>query len=88
MATDFSSYADGLNAPARSIRSVTPADTSDLPDGVCKGLFILSDGNLKIVAMRDADNEHVTIAVTAGMIVPVMVRRVMEGTTATVVALY
>jgi hypothetical protein len=85
---DFSTFADSLNGPARSLRTVTPDDDNDLPDGVCKGLFIVTDGNLQVVAMNDADDEDVTIAVTAGMTVPVMARRVMEDTTATVVALY
>lgn len=86
--TDFSTYADSPVSPARSIRAVTPEDDEDLPDGTCKALFVLESGDLEIIAENDADNEEVTIAVTAGWLVPVRVRRVMEATTATVLALY
>lgn len=86
MATDFSSYADSPTAPARSIRAVTPDDDADLPDGVCKSIYVLVDGNLEVLAANDT--ESVTIPVTAGMLIPIMAKRIMEDTTATVVALY
>lgn len=85
---DFSGYADTPSAPARSIRAVTPDDDADLPDGVCKSIYVLTDGNLELVAERDDVDDAVTVPVTAGMIVPVRARRVMEDTTATVLALY
>lgn len=86
MATDFSSFADSPIAPARSIRAVTPDDDADLPDGVCKAVYILADGNLEVLAMNDTS--EVTIPVTAGMLIPIMAKRILESTTATVVALY
>lgn len=88
MATDFTSYSDSLVSPARSVRSVTPDNSNDLPDGVCKSLLVVTDGNVEIIAQSDASNQNITIAVTAGQILPIRVRRVREGTTATVVALY
>lgn len=84
--TDFTSFADTPVSPARSFRSVTPADGSDLPNGVCKSIYVLTNGNLEVLAADDTAS--VTIPVTAGMIVPVMAKRVLEGTTATVVAMY
>lgn len=87
--TDLSTYADTPVSPARSIRAVTPNNGADLPSGPCKSLMVLEGGNLQIVAAKDADGSHVTIPVSAGWIVPVVVRRVMAAnTTATVLALY
>lgn len=89
MVVNFASYADTPVSPARAIRAVTPSDSADLPDGPCKALFVLTDGDLEIVAESDADNEQVVIPVTAGTVVPVRVRRVMAANTdATVLALY
>lgn len=84
--TDFMSFADTPVSPARSIRSVTPDDDNDLPDGVCKSVYVLTDGNLEVLAADDS--AAVTLPVTAGMRVPVMAKRILEDTTATVVALY
>lgn len=84
--TDFMSFADTPVSPARSIRSVTPDDDNDLPDGVCKSVYVLTDGNLEVLAADDST--AVTLPVTAGMRVPVMAKRILEATTATVVAFY
>jgi hypothetical protein len=83
---DYTSFADTPVSPARSIKAVTPDDDADLPDGVCKSVYILTDGNLEVQAANDDD--AVTIAVKAGMLIPVMAKRILESTTATVVALY
>lgn len=84
--TDFTSFADTPVSPARSLRSVTPDDDNDLPDGVCKSIYVLTSGDLEVLAADDTS--AVTIPVTAGMIVPVMAKRILEATDATVVAMY
>lgn len=86
MVTNFTSYSDSPMGPARSIRTVTPSNTTDLPDGVCKSIYVVEDGNLEVVALNDAT--PVTIPVLAGWHIPIMARRIRTGTTATVVALY
>lgn len=84
--TDYTSFADTPVSPARSIRAVTPNDNNDLPNGVCKFIFVLTDGNLEVMAANDTAS--VTIAVKAGMQVPVMAKRILAGTSADVVACY
>lgn len=84
--TDFTSFADTPVSPARSIRSVTPDDDNDLPDGVCKSVYVLANGNLEVLAV--GDTAAVIIPVTAGMLIPIMAKRILESTTATVAALY
>jgi hypothetical protein len=86
--TDFSKYVDSLESPARSIKAVTPNDAVDLPDGVCKALLVTADGNVVLIAESDPDIGAVTVATLKGAIIPVRVRRVKTGTTATVLALY
>jgi hypothetical protein len=83
---DYTSFADTPVSPARSIKAVTPDDDADLPDGVCKSVYVLTDGNLEVQA--ENDSAAVTIPVTAGMHIPVMAKRILEDTTATVVAFY
>ena len=84
--TLYASWPETLESPAISVAAVTPDDDADLPRGACKALWIAADGNLEFIAA--ADSASITVAVTAGSIVPIRVRRVREGTTATVVALY
>lgn len=70
-----------------SLRSVTPSDDNDLPDGVCRALWVSTDGDVEIIA-EDDDAEITLAAATAGTLLPVRVKRVLTGTTSTVVALY
>lgn len=84
----FSGDNDQPNFAARSMRAVTPDDDADLPNGPCKALLVAADGDLEIVAQEDEGAGALTIPVVAGQYILVRVRRVMEATTATVVALY
>lgn len=78
---------DDSSSPARQLRAVVPNSNNDLPDGVTKALYIISDGDLHILA--DEDTEAVAaFPVAAGLVFPVRTRRVLAGTTATVIALY
>lgn len=85
-AADYTAFADTPVSPARSIRSVTPDNNVDLPDGVCKSIYVLTDGNLEVRAANDTS--AITIPVTAGMLIPIMAKRILESTTATVIVLY
>ena len=75
-------------SPAKDARAVTPADGSDLPDGICKSLYV---GGTGAIALDTALGNTVTFSgIPAGTILPVQVKRVRStGTTATsIVALY
>lgn len=76
------------STPASNLRAVEEDDYEDLPDGACKALYVLTDGNIQIIAESDEDDEPQTLPVKAAQVVPIRVRRVMTGTTATVVAMY
>lgn len=74
---------------ARKLRAVTPSDTVNLPEGVCRALWVGVAGNVTVLAEDD------TLAVTltassAGQIIPVRTRRVnsTNTTATTIVAMY
>ena len=74
---------------AAQLRAVTPSDTVNLPDGVCRALWVGGAGNIAILV--EEDSTAVTLSgVAAGTVVPVRARRVNStNTTATlIVALY
>lgn len=72
---------------ARTVLSVTPSDTVDLPTG-CRELFVGGTGNLTII--DKFGNSVLFTALAANSRVPVAAKRVMStGTTATLIqALY
>lgn len=67
--------------------AVTPDDDTDLPNGTCQGVIVTADGNLQYRAAA-ATTGSTTIPVVAGMVLPISVSRILEGTTATVLAGY
>ena len=72
----------------RRLISVTPSDSADVADAPAL-IYVGGDGNVSVIA--DDDSEAVTfVGLTAGMFIPVEVRRVMAtDTTATnLVAIY
>lgn len=73
-------------APAANVAAVTPDDDADLPGGVCDSLYVTAAGDLEFIAKEGGDSD--LFAVTAGQLIPVQVARVLETTTATVLALY
>jgi hypothetical protein len=78
-----------LNSPVAGWVSVTPSDSADLPQGVCRGIFI--DGTAGSVAFIDALGNTVTInSFPAGQEIGARIRRILaSGTTATtILALY
>lgn len=77
-----------LSAPGVSLKAVTPHSSSDLPDGVCKALYVGTGGDLDVVAENDAS--AVTLEnVPSGTWIPVRARAVRSTSTADdIVALY
>jgi hypothetical protein len=75
-------------APAKSVKAVTPHASNDLPDGVCRGLYVGGDGDVDLIAV--GDDAMVTFAgVTAGSFLPVAAKAVRDSSTATeILALY
>lgn len=79
MADTNSAELPGLDAPATSAFPICPADT-DLPD-VPRALFVGSGG--AVVAVLVDDDQPVTFMnLPAGMLLPVRVKRITAGTTA------
>lgn len=77
----------GLSAPAGGAAAVTPNDGTDLPNGVCRSLYVGGTGNIVLIT---AQGDTVTFnAVPVGFF-PVRCSRVKATlTTATaIVALY
>lgn len=78
----------GPDWPATKARAVTPNNSTDLPDGICRALFIGTAGDLVLIAAED-DDAVLLPGVGAGVL-PVSTKRVLaSGTTASgIVALY
>lgn len=73
---------------AQRLRTVTPADGSDLPLGVCDSLWIGGAGTIAIIA--EDDSVAVTLSgVPAGTNLRVRAKRVLStGTSATLIVAY
>jgi hypothetical protein len=78
-----------LSAPAVSVQAVDPSSGVDLPDGVCKSLYVGTGGHVEIVAENDL-TPHIWKNVPDGGYVICRVKQVLAaGTTATdILALY
>lgn len=73
-------YAD---ARAFSAAAITADDDNDLPS-VASGIYVGGDGDLKCTLLGMADGTFVIFkGLTAGMLLPIVVKRVWEATTAT-----
>jgi hypothetical protein len=88
MAQDIGEFAPNLSTFGRKGYVVTPDDDNDLPNGPVKSLWVTAEGDLSFIPIDNVDDEVITIeGLTAGVIIPFIVRRVMETTTATIVAI-
>lgn len=78
---------ENMRNPARSLKPVTPHASSNLPDGICRALWVGGVGDISLVA--DEDSSAVVLKGASGL-VPIRVKAVrVTGTTATdIVALY
>lgn len=74
---------------ATSVKSVTPDNDNDLPDGVCRALWIGGEGDVQLTA-DDDDTDVVIASVTSGTLLLIRAKRVhATSTTATnILALY
>ncbi len=71
--------------PATHIATITNSDTADLTHA-CRALYVLTNGNLSVVG---ADNNAVTIPVTAGQVIAFEAKRInATGSTATAAAMW
>lgn len=76
-------------AGAHRLRKVNPHDTKDLPDGVCRAIYVGTGGNLIVVA--EDDSEPIPLMnVRSGETLDVRAKAVRKsGTTAKhIVAMY
>jgi hypothetical protein len=72
-----------VSTPVRTLRAVTPNDDADLPDGICKCLFVGTPGPISIVAADDS--VAVVVTVPQGVL-PIRAKRVRAtGTTASAI---
>ena len=72
----------GLDAPAYSAYEITPNDSTDLPAGDTRAIYIGGDGNLAVITA--AGNSVTFVGLKAGSVLPVRASRVKStGTTAT-----
>lgn len=88
MLTGNQSLNSANTAPAMEAAAVTPSDSADLPNGICRALYVGGAGDLVV---DTANNTSITFTgAVAGSILPLNVKRVRAtGTTATsIVALY
>lgn len=81
---DFAGQMGGLLAPTDDFELVVPDDDNDLAR-LPRRIWVAESGDL---VAHNRDGASITIPVLAGQDVPIRPRRVLEGTTATVVALY
>jgi lysophospholipase L1-like esterase len=85
----YDQYVRLADSGARVLRTVVPSDDTDLPDGVCRALWVGSAGNVEVVAADD-DASVIMRGVQAGAVLDIQAKRVRAaGTTATnIVAMY
>ena len=83
MATDNFTYAGdaAVSEPATRAVAIAPDDEADLAE-VTRGIYIGVSGDVEVILQ--GDTEAVTfVAMAAGIVHPLRVLRVLEGTTAT-----
>jgi len=70
------------DAPGQSVKAITPSDSTDFTGNPYRALYIGEAGDVAVVAIEDASNEPQTfVAVPAGQILPICVKRVMATNT-------
>lgn len=74
--------------PAFDFKSVTPNDSTDLPDGPCRGIWVGVAGDVKI--NTPSGTTIVVPALIAGMVHPIAATRIWSGSTTatTILAVY
>ncbi len=81
---DLSEFSTSLTTPGRLSRAIEPSDSSDLPNGPAKGLYVCATGIVSFLPIDNPDDDPVRMSfVGEGTIIPFIVRRVLAtGTTA------
>jgi hypothetical protein len=79
MTNPFVRHNSGLTAPASKVVPVTPDDSTDLPDGVCRAVLVGSAGTANII---DASGVARTGVPLQQGINPIGIRRIKTGGTA------
>lgn len=75
--------------PINDIKTVSASDSADLPDGVCRGLFVTAAGNVSIDTAKGTTVTLTFAATACGMVHFIRAKRIRAtGTTATVLACY
>lgn len=65
------------------LKSVTPADGSDLPNGIARAIWVNGTAG-NVVFTQPGESSSVTIALNAGTLYPFVVKRILStSTTAT-----
>lgn len=83
MTQKFKSVSVTATSPAASFKSITPNDTTNLPDGICRAIHIGVAGNIAVIGAHD-DASVVIKGLTAGSTKVGFFKRVLAtGTTAT-----
>lgn len=79
-----------ITAPSPKYRAITPHDSTDFTDGVCRSIYVGGAGNVVAVEPGDNGTAVTFIGVPAGSTLNIMAKRVNStSTTATnMVALY
>ena len=78
------------NISAQDAYAVTPSDTVNLPNGVCKAIYIGDAAAANVEVMMQGGETVVFANVTPGQVLPIACKRVLAtNTTATdILALY
>jgi len=83
MVDRFEGFNDGLTSPGKSHFTVTPSNSADLPNAT---RAIRADSAGTISCRLVGDDVEVTYTVSAGEVLPIRVKRIMDtGTTVAVI---
>lgn len=81
----MSSRVTSLSDPADDAYVVVPDDDVDLPSGTARGLWVVTTGDVSFVTVHGTQVDLTGVAANAH--IPVRARRVLETTSATILAL-
>jgi hypothetical protein len=76
-------------SPINDIKTVTPNDGADLPNGECRGLFVTAAGTVALVTHLGTTVTLTFPATACGVVQYIRAKRILAtGTTSTVLACY
>ena len=81
-----------ITAPSPFYKAITPHDSTNFTDGVCRGIYVgdTSGGDTAVVALPDGSATVTFTGLQEGTVIPIMAIRVNSTSTdaASLVALY